>query len=245
MRLEARDLKAGYGDTFAVEAAGLVIQERMVTGLIGPNGAGKSTLLKVLSRTMKAERGVVLLDGEAIHKLPSRLVARKLAFVGHNLDGLLELSVDELVQRGRYPSDGLQRVRGGPRIRGVGAGRAPGAAASPDPQEPFAWGAASRLDNDGPAQRRTSCCEPTTFLDIARVVELLALLATWTWRHRLMSMHDLLLTSLYCQRVIVVHEAHSCARPTEMCSPRPCPRDLWGGGDIGRTPQWAPAWCRS
>src|SRR3989337_650979 len=109
MRLEARNLTAGYGDGFKIEGVDLVIEERRITGLVGPNGAGKSTLLKALSRSLKPQRGVVLLDGEVLHSLPGREVAKKLAFVGQHLDRLLDLSVEELVYRGRFPHQTLLR----------------------------------------------------------------------------------------------------------------------------------------
>ena len=50
MRLEARNLTAGYGSSgFRIEDVDLVIEDRRITGLIGPNGAGKSTLLAALA----------------------------------------------------------------------------------------------------------------------------------------------------------------------------------------------------
>ena len=223
MRLEARDLKAGYGGPFAVEAREIVIAERTVTGLIGPNGSGKSTLLRVLSRTLKPERGVVLLDGRELHKLPSKQVARKMAFVGHSVDGLLDLLVLELVQRGRFPH---QSFLGG------------------DPEEDkrsVAWAVeVMRLGellqrplrslSHGELRRAWTAValaqrpdvllldEPTAFLDIAHQLELLALLSRLT-EHGvtvLMSMHDLTLTAQYCQEVIAVKAGRIAAHgPTQ------------------------------
>jgi iron complex transport system ATP-binding protein len=103
MRLEARKLTAGYGDQFRIVDADLVIEEFKMTGVIGPNGSGKSTLLKTLSRVLKPERGVVLLDGEVLHQLPGRQVAKKLAFLGQPVDGVPDLTIEELAYRGRFP----------------------------------------------------------------------------------------------------------------------------------------------
>ena len=108
MRLEARNLSAGYGRRRIITDVDLVIEEQRITGLIGPNGSGKSTLLRVLSRFLKPQRGVVLLDGEVLHALPSREVARKLAFLGQE-DAVPDLSVEELVHRGRFPHQSLLR----------------------------------------------------------------------------------------------------------------------------------------
>lgn len=223
MRLEARDLTAGYGDGFRIEGVDLAIEERLTTGLIGPNGAGKSTLLKALSRNLKPQHGMVLLDGQVLHRLSGRYVARKLAFVGQNLDGAPDLSVEELVYRGRFPHQALLR-------RDARADR-----------EAVEWALeAMRLTplrkrhikhlSHGELRRAWTAMalaqrpdillmdEPTAFLDVAHQFELLGLLARLQ-QHGvtiLMSMHDLWLTSMYCQRVIAMSQGRVVGQgPTE------------------------------
>jgi iron complex transport system ATP-binding protein len=211
MRLEARNLTAGYGDQFRIEGVDLVIEERQITGVVGPNGAGKSTLLKALSRSLKPERGVVLLDGEVLHRLPGRDVARKLAFLGQHLDGVPDLTVEELVYRGRFPHQSLLR-------RDARADR-----------EAVEWAlTAMRLEelrarhikrlSHGELRRAWTGMalaqrpdvllldEPTAFLDIAHQFELLDLLSDLT-HHGVtivMCIHDLWMASIYCQRVIAM-----------------------------------------
>ncbi len=103
MRLEARNLTAGYGSAFRIVDADLVIEEFKMTGVVGRNGSGKSTLLRTLARVLKPQRGVVLLDGEVLHRLPGREVAKKLAFLGQPIDAVPDLTIEELVYRGRFP----------------------------------------------------------------------------------------------------------------------------------------------
>lgn len=211
MKLEARDIRVGYGGDFDVEFALLSIQERAVTGLIGPNGAGKSTLLRILSRSLKPQRGVVLLDGEILHKLPTRHVARKLAFVGHNVDDLLDLTVLELVQRGRFPHHSLLGGDAAEDRRSVEW------AVDAMRLEALCFRRLSQLSH-GELRRAWAAValaqrpdillldEPTAFLDIAHQLELLELLSSLK-DHGVtvvMSMHDLMLTSLYCQRVVAL-----------------------------------------
>lgn len=211
MRLEARNLTAGYGDQFKIEGVDLVIEERRITGVVGPNGAGKSTLLKALSRSLKPERGVVLLDGEVLHRLPGREVARKLAFLGQRLDGMPDLTVEELAYRGRFPHQTLLH-------RDARADR-----------EAVEWALkAMRLEelkarhikhlSHGELRRAWTAMalaqrpdillvdEPTAFLDIAHQFELLDLLSKLKDQGVtiVMSMHDLWMASMYCQRVIVM-----------------------------------------
>jgi len=228
MRLETRNLTAGYGDGFKIEGVDIVIEERRITGLVGPNGAGKSTLLKALSRALKPQRGVVLLDGEVLHSLPSRQVAKKLAFVGQHLDGLLDLSVEELVYRGRFPHQSLLR-------RDTKADReavewALEAMSLPDLRtrhiKRLSHGELRRAWTAMALAQRPDLLlmdEPTAFLDITHQFELLDLL----WRLKdhgvtvVMSMHDLSMASIYCQRVIAMHHGRivGCGPTEEVLTP--------------------------
>ena len=211
MRLEARKLTAGYGSDFCITDADVVIEERRVTGIIGPNGAGKSTLLRALARVIKPQRGVVLLDGEVLHQLPGRLVAKKLAFLGQPLEGVPDLTIEELAYRGRFPHQTMLH-------RDAAADR-----------EAVDWAlAAMNLEamrrrplkqlSHGEMRRAWTALalaqqpdillldEPTAFLDMAHQFELLDLLSKLT-DHGVtivVSMHDLWLTAIYCQRVIAM-----------------------------------------
>ena len=53
MRLQAVDVKLGYGDRIIVDGLDLGIEAGTVTTIIGPNGCGKSTLLRALGRLLK------------------------------------------------------------------------------------------------------------------------------------------------------------------------------------------------
>jgi iron complex transport system ATP-binding protein len=218
MKLEAHGVRATYRNCFSLEVGELVLEERAVTGIVGPNGAGKSTLLRVLSRSLKPKAGVVLLDGEELHKLPSRMVARKLAFVGHNLEGLLDLTVDELVQRGRFPHQSFfggnseedrRSVKWALDAMQLGGlrGRPLGELSHGELRR--SWMAVAL------AQRPDVLLldEPTAFLDIKHQLELLDLLSGLK-DHGVtvvMSMHDLILTSQYCQRVIAIQNGRIAA----------------------------------
>jgi iron complex transport system ATP-binding protein len=212
MRLEARNLSAGYGRARIVSDVDLVIEERRITGLIGPNGAGKSTLLRVLSRFLKPQRGVVLLDGEVLHQLPTREVARKLAFLGQE-EGMPDLTVEELVYRGRFPHQSLMRrnaaedrqaVEWAMRAMNLDALRGRALRQVSHGEMRRAWTAMAL------AQRPDVLLldEPTAFLDVAHQFELLDLLAELK-QHGVtvvMSMHDLWMTALYCDRIIAMRE---------------------------------------
>ncbi|MDH1265918.1 ABC transporter ATP-binding protein [Pseudomonas sp. GD03944] len=109
VRLEARALSMGYGQTRIIEHLDLLIPSGQVTAIVGPNGCGKSTLLAGLSRLHKPSAGAVLLDGKAISSLPSRDVARQLALLPQDASAPDGLTVAELIRFGRQPHQSLLR----------------------------------------------------------------------------------------------------------------------------------------
>lgn len=80
-----------------------------VTAIVGPNGCGKSTLLNGLARIHSPSHGSVLLNGEDIHQLPSREVARKLALLPQDNTAPEGLTVKDLVRFGRQPHQGWMK----------------------------------------------------------------------------------------------------------------------------------------
>lgn len=103
MKLECRNLTAGYGRHIVIDKLNLTLPEGKVTALIGANGCGKSTLLKTLCRIQTALSGEILLDGKDIRQEDNRALARKMAILPQNPDAPAELNVRDLVSYGRAP----------------------------------------------------------------------------------------------------------------------------------------------
>jgi len=106
-RLEAQALSAGYGGRVVLQDLDLAIAPGQITAIVGANACGKSTLLKALSRLIAPQRGDVLLDGRAIHKLPTRELARRLGLLPQSPIAPEGITVLDLVSRGRHPHHGL------------------------------------------------------------------------------------------------------------------------------------------
>ena len=101
--LHADRVTLTYGAEPVVRELSVSLPEGRITSIIGPNGCGKSTLLRALARLMRPREGAVYLDGQQIHSLPTRDVAKRLGLLHQQTvppDGLL---VEDLVRRGRYP----------------------------------------------------------------------------------------------------------------------------------------------
>ncbi|GCF14405.1 ferrichrome ABC transporter ATP-binding protein [Haloarcula mannanilytica] len=111
--LDADELVVGYptADEPVIDGQTLAVPEGEVTALIGPNGSGKSTLLKGLSNRLEPEDGRVLLDGRRVDSFESKELARKLGRLSQQNTAPDTISVEELVERGRYPHQGFFESR--------------------------------------------------------------------------------------------------------------------------------------
>ena len=77
--LKTENLSVGYSNYVVVEGINLEIREREILCIIGPNGAGKSTLLKTIGTYLKPKKGVVYLNGQNIHKLSPKELAKEMS----------------------------------------------------------------------------------------------------------------------------------------------------------------------
>ena len=75
--LEIRDISVRFGGVCALEKVSLNLNPGEILGLIGPNGAGKTTMLRVITGVVKANHGVVKLEGELLNNLPIHVRVRK------------------------------------------------------------------------------------------------------------------------------------------------------------------------
>lgn len=105
-RLVTDSLTVAYGDRTVLGNVDLNIPDGGITAIVGPNGCGKSTLLKTIARVLTPRRGTVLLDGRAVHRLPTREVAREIGLLPQDSVVPDQLTVTDLVARGRYPHRG-------------------------------------------------------------------------------------------------------------------------------------------
>jgi branched-chain amino acid transport system ATP-binding protein len=94
--LEARGIRAGYGQVEVLHGVDLVVPQHGVVALLGPNGAGKSTLLRVLSGRARPTSGSVWLRGkEVTGRAPQRLARAGLCSVPEGRGVFPNLTVAE------------------------------------------------------------------------------------------------------------------------------------------------------
>ncbi len=72
-------------------------------GLLGPNGIGKTTLLKCMAGLLVPDSGSVLLENQAMDKLPRRTIARLLGMLQQHTVYIFDATVLETAMTGRHP----------------------------------------------------------------------------------------------------------------------------------------------
>lgn len=103
MRLSVQDIEIAYDKRRIIEQLSIGIPDGQITTIIGANGCGKSTLLKAMTRIIPYQKGAVFLDGEQIHTLDTKELARQMAILPQTQDANNGLLVEELVSYGRFP----------------------------------------------------------------------------------------------------------------------------------------------
>lgn len=227
--LSANCLSISYGSNVVVKDFDLTIQPRAFTAFLGPNGCGKSSILRSLGAIQRVQHGVVLLDGNAIGKLPSKVVARRIGFLAQGAPQLEGMSVVELVRQGRYPhrsffsrwchADTIA-VEEALRLTDLTALRDRLLATLSGGQRQRAW-IAMTLAQQGDILLLD---EPTTYLDLAHQIEILELMRSLIreqGRTVVAVLHDLNHAARYADHIVLLRDGTIVCQgsPTAVLTP--------------------------
>jgi iron complex transport system ATP-binding protein len=190
-----------------------------ITSIVGANACGKSTLLRALARLLRPRAGTVLLDGQDIHRLPTRVVATQLGILPQTPVAPSGITVTNLVARGRYPHRRLVRQWTADDERAVAA-----AMTATDTLElarrsvdTLSGGQRQRVWIAMALAQETDILlldEPTTFLDLSHQIDVLDLLADLNADHGrsiVMVVHDLNHAARYSDHLIAMRDGQVCA----------------------------------
>ena len=100
--IQASSISASLGNIQVLHGLDVTFEHGVWTSIVGPNGAGKSTLLKVLAGLLP-HTGTVSLLAQPLHRLPGRVRARQLSWLGQGESSGDDLCVLDLVMLGRLP----------------------------------------------------------------------------------------------------------------------------------------------
>lgn len=210
--LRAEGVSLGYSDRRIIEQLDVAIPPGCFTVIVGANACGKSTLLRGLARLLTPTAGSVLLDGKAIHTMPTKLVATRLGVLPQTPVAPDAITVADLVGRGRYPHQGWFRHWGAEDDAAVAeALRATDTLDLAGRQvDELSGGQRQRVWIAMALAQRTELLlldEPTTFLDINHQVEVLDLLTDLVRRDGrtvVAVLHDLNLASRYADHLVAM-----------------------------------------
>lgn len=228
-RLRGENLTLGYGKKVVARELSVDIPDGHFTAIIGPNGCGKSTLLRTLSRLMTPLEGHVYLDGDAIQRYASKEVARRIGLLAQNATTPGDITVKELVARGRYPHQPLfTRWRKEDDEAVARAMRATGITdLAQQSVDTLSGGQRQRAWIAMVLAQETAIMlldEPTTWLDISHQIDLLELLSelNQTQGYTLAAvLHDLNQACRYATHLIALRDGEIVAQgaPGEIVTP--------------------------
>ena len=209
--IKAQNISVSINEKEIVHGISLDIPEGKVTAIIGPNGCGKSTTLKALSRILPY-KGSVTFKGQEMSTLSQREFAKCLAILTQSPQAPSDLTVNDLVEMGRFPhrcflgregKDDKEHVEWALEQTGVKEMRYRLLNTLSGGERQRAWIAMAL------AQRPEVLLldEPTTYLDICHQLEIMQLITRLNQELGLtvvMVVHDLNHAIMYADHVVVV-----------------------------------------
>lgn len=228
--IELSHVFAGYGDTPILQDITLTVPAGAVTAIIGPNGCGKTTLLRCLSGQLPCTEGSITVFGKPLPQYGRKELAKTLAILPQTRD-VPALTVEAMVQHGRYPHLGFHRQLTSADQAAVRRAMAQADVAdlAKKPLRELSGGQRQRayiamaLAQDTPI---ILLDEPTTHLDLNRQFELLALIRQLQKAGKtvVMVLHDLDHALRFSDRVILLNAGRLVQAGT--------PEDLLQSGKI-------------
>ncbi len=220
--IQAENLSLGY-DSGAniIHQLTLTLTPGHITALVGPNGCGKSTLLRGLSRLLKPAHGAVYLDGQDIHAMKAKDLARQLGILPQAPTAPEGLTVHELVAQGRYPHQNWFQQWSGDdeRIVAEALEQTNLTLFADRPVDTLSGGQRQRAWIAMALAQQTNVLlldEPTTYLDLAHQIDVLDLLAELNEQGRtiVMVLHDLNQAARYADTIVALRGGQIVAQGT-------------------------------
>lgn len=214
--LETKGLCVGYRDHRVIEDINLSVERGKIYSIIGPNGCGKTTLMRAITRSIRPSSGQVLLKGQNIFKMKTKMVARNIAILSQNNDTLSDVTVRTLVQYGRFAhrewwrgssKEDTEIVDWALETTGMKDYSERKINALSGGERQRAWIAMSI------AQRPEILLldEPTTYLDISHQLEIMDLVTRLNREEGitiLMVLHDINHAARYSDELVVINDHH-------------------------------------
>jgi len=107
MAITVEEVRFGYRGAEVIRGPSFAVPEGAITCLLGRNGSGKTTLIRLVNGILRPYAGSIRVDGLEVTTSSRGAVARRIAFVPQEHQGVFPYGVEELVVMGRNPHLGL------------------------------------------------------------------------------------------------------------------------------------------
>lgn len=102
--LEIKNISFGYKKNIPVlENISLSVASGEILGILGPNGTGKTTFIKCINNILKPDCGGVLFNGKNISNMKQQEIAKIIAYVPQYVSSFFNVNVIDTVMMGRLP----------------------------------------------------------------------------------------------------------------------------------------------
>jgi len=101
--IKVEEVTFGYTEKRVLNDISFTIAEGEIVTLLGPNGCGKSTLIKIMLGLFRPDKGNIFFNGENIHRVGSKSLAREIAYVPQIHKSSFPYTVMDIVLMGRIP----------------------------------------------------------------------------------------------------------------------------------------------
>lgn len=226
--LQFRNLRAGYDRLERLHTVNAACLPGQLTAVIGPNGCGKSTLLKCAAGLLTPFSGEILLNSTPLRSLSEKERAKKISYMPQSRL-TPELTVQQLVQHGRYP-----HLNWGQRLQAEDMQMVNDAllrtnlcALANRPISELSGGERQRAYLAMMLAQQTDVMlldEPTTYLDLSAQFAMMDLLQALCreGRSALVVLHDLALALEYADHVLLMQNGSLIAEGA--------PEEIYAGG---------------
>lgn len=217
--IEVKNLNFHIRDFSILSDISLSVSQKEFVGLIGPNGSGKSTLLKHIYQHYVPKKGSVYLNGTDILKMKSKEIAREMSVVAQENYQEFDFSVKEMTMMGRYAhkktwdessAEDEEICKSALKIVGLDhlIHRSFLSLSGGEKQRiylamAFAQGSEVMILD-----------EPTNHLDIGYQLYIMQILRQFKDKTIFMSVHDMNLASIFCDRLILMNHGKVIASGT-------------------------------
>ena len=226
--LRAEGLKVSLDGMTVLEDVSFSLAKGEIVGLVGPNGAGKTTVLKILAGALNPQEGRVEILGKPAHDFSAQALARQLGYLPQEAEVHWPLAVERIVALGRVPHlmpwedlkssdekiiENAMRATDTFYLKGRRVDHLAGGEKALVMIARLLAGEPEILLAD----------EPVQGLDPSHGLQVMELLRSVVAGGRgvLVVLHDLVLASRFCDRILLLHQGKIMAsgRPEEVFSP--------------------------